>query len=166
MNVCMDPRDDLAAHVAAMRAFAMSLTRHLPTADDLVHDTLVRAWAEFDRYAPGTSMRAWLFGMLRRQHFAQRAVTVSPDRPAPAEDFDTAFDRLSDEEREALVLIGAEGFSIAEAADLIGVSGAALRQRIDRARTRLGAAMGLDDTPSPALSAAMTAPPSNPSPTA
>jgi RNA polymerase sigma-70 factor (ECF subfamily) len=48
-----------------MRAFAISLTRDLTAADDLVQDTVVKAWSNFDRFAAGSNMRAWLFTILR-----------------------------------------------------------------------------------------------------
>lgn len=56
-----DPRDEIVEHLSAMRAFAVSLTRNSATADDLVQDTLVKAWSNIDKFQAGTNMRAWLF---------------------------------------------------------------------------------------------------------
>ena len=54
-----DPRDELVEHLPALRAFALSLTRNGATADDMVQDTVVKAWTNIDKFQPGTNMRAW-----------------------------------------------------------------------------------------------------------
>lgn len=67
-----DPRDELPDHLATLRAFAISLTRNLAEADDLVQDTVVKAWSNFDRFQPGTDLRAWLFTILRNTFYSDR----------------------------------------------------------------------------------------------
>ena len=67
-----DPRDELVEHLGAMRAFAISLTRNTATADDLVQDTLVKAWTNFDKFEQGSNMRAWLFTILRNTYYSLR----------------------------------------------------------------------------------------------
>lgn len=59
------PRDELVDHLPALRAFALSLTREGASADDLVQDTIVKAWTNMDKFQPGTNLRAWLFTILR-----------------------------------------------------------------------------------------------------
>ena len=66
MTISADPRDELLMHLGALRAFAISLTRNLASADDLVQDTIVKAWTQIDKFAVGTNLRAWLFTILRR----------------------------------------------------------------------------------------------------
>lgn len=53
-----DPRDELVDHLGAMRAFAISLTRNTAMADDLVQDTLVKAWTNIEKFEEGSNMRA------------------------------------------------------------------------------------------------------------
>ena len=150
-----DPRDEIVDHLAAMRAFALSLTRNATTADDLVQDTIVRAWTSFDRFAPGTNLRAWLFTILRNLFYSgrRRAVREVPDpdglfsanlaeKPAhdgrlALRDFAAAFSLLPVEQREALILVGASGFSYEEAAETCGVAVGTIKSRANRGRKRL-----------------------------
>lgn len=161
-----DPRDEIVTHLGAMRAFAMSLTRNSATADDLVQDTLVKAWTNIDKFEVGTNMRAWLFTILRNTFYSmlrkrKREVAdvdnvfsgMLAEKPAhdgrlQMRDFDSAFSQLNDEQREALVLVGAEGFSYEEAADMTGVAMGTVKSRVNRARARLAELMGLDENES------------------
>ncbi len=68
----IDPRDDLPNHLPALRAFAISLTGNVALADDMVQDTIVKAWTHIDSYKPGTNMRAWLFTILRNTFYSHR----------------------------------------------------------------------------------------------
>ena len=65
-----DPRDEVVEHLAPMRAFAMSLTRDAAAADDLVQDSILKAWKNFDKFAEGTNLRAWLFTILRNTFYS------------------------------------------------------------------------------------------------
>tara|TARA_R110000822_G_scaffold53474_2_gene137946 strand:+ start:638 stop:940 length:303 start_codon:yes stop_codon:yes gene_type:complete len=67
-----DPRDQLVEHLPAMRAFAISLTRNGAVADDMVQDTLVKAWTNIEKFEVGTNMRAWLFTILRNTYYSSR----------------------------------------------------------------------------------------------
>lgn len=134
-----DPRDELVEHLGAMRAFAISLTRNTATADDLVQDTLVKAWTNFDKFEQGSNMRAWLFTILRNTYYSLRrkrrrevedadgvmaeSLSQKPDHDGRLNmrDFNVAFEQLNDEQREALILVGAGGFSYEEAAETCGV---------------------------------------------
>ena len=66
------PRDQLVEHLPAMRAFAISLTRNNAMADDMVQDTVVKAWTNIEKYQDGTNMRAWLFTILRNTYYSNR----------------------------------------------------------------------------------------------
>ena len=68
----VDPRDELVEHLPAMRAFAISLTRNGSLADDMVQDTLVKAWTNIEKFEVGTNMRAWLFTILRNTYYSSR----------------------------------------------------------------------------------------------
>ena len=105
----------------------MSLCRNSAQADDLVQDTVVKAWTKFDKFQQGTNLRAWLFTILRNTFYsgrrkAQREVAdvdgvfsanlaSKPDHDGrlALKDFEAAFAKLPDEQREALVLVGASG---------------------------------------------------------
>ncbi len=149
-----------------MRAFALSLTRNSALADDIVQDSLVKAWSKIDTFQPGTNMRAWLFTILRNTYYshfrkARREVSDSdgtmsaqlsqkPDHDGRLQmrDFNTAFSTLKAEQREALTLVGAEGFSYEEAAETCGVAVGTIKSRVNRGRARLAELMGLDENES------------------
>jgi RNA polymerase sigma-70 factor (ECF subfamily) len=156
-----DPREELVDHLPALRAFAVSLTRDGVAADDLVQDAVVKAWKNIGRFQPGTNLRAWLFTILRNTFYsdrrkAKREVSDSDGALAaslsekPRHDgvlafgnFLTAFEKLPVEQREALVLVGASGFSYEEAAETCGVAIGTVKSRVNRARARLVELLGL-----------------------
>ncbi|MGR3501847.1 RNA polymerase sigma factor [Pseudaestuariivita sp.] len=158
-----DPRDELVTHLGAMRAFAMSLTRNSATADDLVQDTLVKAWTNIEKFEVGTNMRAWLFTILRNTYYSmlrkrRREVAdvddtlagLMAEKPAhdgrlQMRDFEGAFAQLTPEQREALVLVGAEGFSYEDAAAMTDVAVGTVKSRVNRARARLAELMHLSE---------------------
>lgn len=163
MNTTPDPKEELVEHLPAMRAFAMSLTRNSAAADDLVQDAVVKAWSNFDRFKPGTNLRAWLFTILRNTYYSlyrkRKREVEDPDgimagklseKPAhdghlAMADFRAAFAQLTDEQREVLILVGAEGFSYEDAAEMCGCAIGTIKSRTNRARTRLAELMHLDD---------------------
>lgn len=150
-----DPREELVEHLGAMRAFAVSLTRNSAAADDLVQDTLVKAWSNIDKFEVGTNMRAWLFTILRNTFYSLRrkrkrevedgegglaaGLAQKPDHDGRLQmrEFGEAFELLPDEQREALILVGAGGFSYEEAAGMCGVRVGTIKSRVNRARSRL-----------------------------
>ncbi len=156
-----DPRDDLVGHLPSLRAFAMSLTRNRSSADDLVQDTVVKAWTNIDKFTVGTNLQAWLFTILRNTYYSSmrkhrrevadpdgihaQGLFVKPDHDGKLAyaDFQRAFDQLSPEHREVLTLVGASGFSCEEAANMIGVAVGTVKSRSSRARKRLSELMGL-----------------------
>ena len=160
---CADPRDELVDHLPALRAFALSLTRDGSSADDLVQDTIVKAWTHIDKFQPGTNLRAWLFTILRNTfysarrktrrevsdsdgiHAARLATRPEHDGRLALSDFRAAFEHLPDEQREALILVGASGFSYEEAASMTGVAVGTVKSRANRGRRRLAELLHLED---------------------
>jgi len=156
-----DPRDQLADHLPSLRAFAISLTRNMASADDLVQDTVVKAWTNIDKFEAGTNLQAWLFTILRNTFYSDRrklrrevadpdgihaeSLFVRPDHDGKLAftEFRRAFDQLTPEHREVLVLVGASGFSCDEAAKMMGVASGTVKSRASRARKRLADLMGL-----------------------
>src|SRR6187455_282628 len=165
-------RDALLAAVPSLRAFAISLSGQVDRADDLVQDTLLRALAHIDRFERGTNLNAWLFTILRNlfhsEYRKRRREVEDPDgsyagrlRVHPEqgarldfEDFRTALAKLPHDQREALLLVGASGFSYEEAAAICGCAVGTIKSRVNRARTRLAELLhvnsaedfGLDET--------------------
>lgn len=148
-------RDDLVAAIPNMRAFAISLCGNRDHADDLVQEALVKAWNHLDSFEEGTNLKAWLFTILRNAYFSElrktrREVSDSQGQLAaslsvPAEqhghldllDLNRALSKLPPDQREALILVGAEGFSYEDAASISGCAVGTVKSRVNRARSRL-----------------------------
>ena len=163
MMPALDPREEIVEHLQALRAFAISLTRNPTLADDIVQDTLVKAWSNFDSFQPGTKMRAWLFTILRNNyyshhrkygrevedvdgaHAARLAVNPNHDGKLMLDEVLAAFDQISVEQREVLLLVGASGFTYDEAAEMCGVSLGTIKSRMNRGRTALSKLLGYGD---------------------
>ena len=159
----LDPREELVEHLPAMRAFALSLTRNRAAADDLVQDAVVKAWQNIEKFEPGTNLRAWLFTILRNLFYSARrkskrevqdsdgamvaTLSEKPDHDGrlALADFERAFVQLTDEQREALVLVGASGFSYEEAAEMCGCAMGTIKSRVNRGRARLVEILQLSD---------------------
>ena len=157
------PRDELVTHLPALRAFALSLTKNSSTSDDMVQDTVVKAWTNIEKFQVGTNMRAWLFTILRNTYYSNRrkskrevadvdgafasTLSVKPDHDGRLQlsDFKRAFETLPDEQREALVLVGASGFSYEEAASMTGVPVGTVKSRANRGRAKLAKLLGLNE---------------------
>jgi RNA polymerase sigma-70 factor (ECF subfamily) len=158
-----DPKEELVTHLSALRAFALSLTRNRATADDMMQDTVLKAWTNMDKFQPGTNMRAWLFTILRNNYYSSRrklnrevadidnafsdTLSVKPDHDGRLQmmDFKVAFEQLADEHREALILVGASGFSYDDAAQMCGVATGTMKSRVNRARAKLTEMLQLED---------------------
>lgn len=169
-----NPRQEIVEHLASLRAFAMSLCRNTATADDLVQETIVKAWANIDKFESGTNMRAWLFTILRNTYYSlhrKRSREVADvdgeftarlsEKPAhdgrlALRDFRAAFQHLPDEQREALLLVGASGFSYEEAADMCGCAVGTIKSRANRGRQKLAQLLHLADGETPDIVDAST----------
>jgi len=154
----LDPelRQAMLAAVPSLRAFAISLCGNVDRADDLVQEALLRALTNIESFEPGTNMPAWLFTILRNQfrsEYRKRRREVEdangkyaenlkslPEQPGHIEfaEFREALGQLPSDQREALILIGASGFSYEEAAKICGCAVGTIKSRVNRARTRLG----------------------------
>jgi RNA polymerase sigma-70 factor (ECF subfamily) len=161
----IDPslRDMILSAVPSLRAFAISLSGNVDRADDLVQETLLRALANIDSFQPGTNMSAWLFTILRnlfRSEYRKRRREVEdsdgsyaetlksqPEQTARVEfqEFRNALAKLPSDQREALILVGASGFSYEEAAEICGCAVGTIKSRVNRARTRLGQLLSIED---------------------
>src|SRR5579872_1779930 len=150
-----DFKTELLALIPFLRAFARSLTGNQEGADDLAQETLVKAWQARNMFAPGTNLKAWLFTILRNQFYsdrrrawrqapwdqdaAERIPGSSAEQSWAAELSDTAraLSQLSDEQREALILVGAGGFSYEDAAAICHCAVGTVKSRVARARKAL-----------------------------
>jgi RNA polymerase sigma-70 factor (ECF subfamily) len=151
-------KDELGAQIPRLRAFAVSLCGSVTLADDLVQEALLRAWANSEKFQPGTNLRAWLCTILRNVFYSQyrkrsrevqdsdglfsRAIAVAGNQESHLDlaDLRTALAKLPAEQRE-----GASGVSYKEAAVTCGVGIGTIKSRASRARAKLSELMGLDD---------------------
>ena len=155
-------KTSLMAELPSLRAFAISLTGSHDRADDLVQETVMKAWAAHASFTEGTSLRAWLFTIMRNTFFSQyrksRREVQDVDGEAAGRlvsiptqhghldlaDFRTALEQLVPDQREALILIGASGFSYEEAAEICGCAVGTVKSRVNRARQRLMQLLSID----------------------
>ncbi|MGV1014031.1 MAG: sigma-70 family RNA polymerase sigma factor [Methyloceanibacter sp.] len=144
-----------------LRAFAVSLCGDRERADDLVQETLFKAWNHLDSFKEGTNLKAWLFTILRNTYFSERRkrkrevedtdgsyaarLSTQPEQHGhmDMQDFRAVLVRLPDDQREALILVGAAGFSYEEAAVISGCAVGTIKSRVNRARNRLADMLGL-----------------------
>ncbi|WP_262273522.1 sigma-70 family RNA polymerase sigma factor [Microvirga yunnanensis] len=152
----------MLAAIPHLRAFAISLSGNIERADDLVQVALLRGLENLDKFLPGTSMQAWLFTILRNQFHTDyrrrrrevedpdgvmaQQLAVMPEQGSRLDfrDLQVALTKLSVEQREALLLVSAEGVSYEEAAQICGVSIGTIKSRVSRARNRLAELLELD----------------------
>ena len=155
-------RDDILASVPSLRAFAISLSGNGDRADDLVQETLLRALANIDSFQPGSNLAAWLFTILRnlfRSDYRKRRREVEDAdgsyaktlKTQPAqnahlefEEFRAALEKLPQDQREALILVGASGFSYEDAAAICGCAVGTIKSRVNRARSKLSPLLYVD----------------------
>lgn len=166
--------DDILACLPHLRAFARSLTGNRDRADDLVQDAVLRALSAASQFMPGTNFKAWIFTILRNLYFNEfrrnralmrplEAADLETHATAPAQqaglefdDFRRAFNTLPAEQREALVLVGADGFRYEEAAAICGCPIGTIKSRVARARGEIEKLLGVGgrETPASDLAAA------------
>jgi RNA polymerase sigma-70 factor (ECF subfamily) len=156
-------RHSLLEAIPRLRAFAISLTGNGDHADDLVQETIVRGLGNLDKFEAGTNLQAWLFTILRNQFYTsmrrRKREVEDPDDimagslPTPPEqhgslelqDLNLALKKLPLEQREVLLLIGAEGLSYEEAAQICGAKIGTIKSRVNRARARLAELLCLQE---------------------
>ena len=185
MNAAPKPRsaeDDqafktgLVQLIPHLRAFARTLTGDPTAADDLAQDAMMKAWDARNSFQLGTNMKAWTFMILRNQFYsdkrrswrqiqldqeaAERTLVAIDDPSAPLalDELRRAMLVLPEEQREALVLIGAGGFAYEEAAEICGCAVGTVKSRVSRARRALQATLedGRYDTDGRAAGEAMS----------
>ena len=157
-------RAQLLALLPNLRAFGISLCGSADLAHDLVQDTLVKAWDNIGSFQEGTNLRAWLFTILRNTYFShyrkrrrefedrdgsramELAVLPTQQAHIDLQDFRRALDLLPPEQREALVLVGAAGFSYEDAASISGCAVGTIKSRVNRARVRLVQLLAITST--------------------
>lgn len=150
----MTPGEAIAAEIPRLRRYARALLGDRAAADDLVQDCLERALARAEGWREGDSPRNWLFTILhnlhvdnvrrsgrRPRHVALEAADREPDGasddPSVAMDIGAALQRLSDEQRQAVLMVGLEGLSYAQTAEVLGVPIGTVMSRLARGRERL-----------------------------
>ena len=150
-------KTELTGLIPQMRAFARSLCRDATAADDLAQDALLKAWNNRSSYQAGTNMKAWTFMILRNQFYSDkrrswRSTQLDPEvaertlvavsNPIASLELDEvrrALAKLPEDQREALILIGAGGLSYEEVSEICGCAIGTIKSRVSRARNRLAA---------------------------
>ena len=150
---------DLVAAIPNLRAFAISLCGNIHTGNDLVQETMLKAWSRRTKYQEGTHFKSWLFTILRNTYFsdfrrgkrevhdvdgiAAANLSTHPEQSGHMDmlDFQKSLAQLSDDQREALILVAAEGFSYDETAEICGCAVGTIKSRVNRARIRLAELM-------------------------
>lgn len=148
-------KKQLAQVIPHLRAFGRSLSGSRDLADDLVQETLLKAWGARLRFQAGTNMRAWTFIILRNLYLSQMrrarfkgewddlvadrilAAPASQDRHVELGDMQRALLHLPQPQREALILVGAGGFAYEEAAEICQVAVGTIKSRVARGRVAL-----------------------------
>ncbi|MCW8087195.1 sigma-70 family RNA polymerase sigma factor [Sabulicella glaciei] len=151
-------RPELPRLLPALRAYGRTLARSAAAADDLVQETILRALRAETQFEPGTELRAWLFTILRNVWLGQarkagrerRALEAQrPEESRPASQGDRleldelarAMAELPLAQREALMLVGVQGMTTAQVAEVVGVAEGTIKARVSRARSALRAAL-------------------------
>jgi RNA polymerase sigma-70 factor (ECF subfamily) len=153
--------DGIMSSLSSLRSFAISLTHDVHRAEDLVQETVLKAISRQESFEAGSNLQAWLFTILRNLFFSahrktQREVEDAdgsyaasmisvPDQEDKivVQDLHAALAKLPQEQREAILLVGAEGMAYEEAAEALGVKVGTIKSRVNRARNRLAEMMGL-----------------------
>lgn len=148
-------RRELLGVLPHLRAFARGLCGRPDFADDLVQEATIKAWVARERYTPGTNMRAWTFAILRNHYLSElrrsrrqtdldegaveRMLVMDADQEGPLHlsDMEDALQKLAPERREAVLLVGASGFSYEDAAAIAGCPIGTMKSRVARARADL-----------------------------
>ena len=145
-------KTELAELIPHLRAFARSLCGNATAADDLAQEAMLKAWKARESYQAGTNLKAWCFTILRNLFYSEKrrswrrqqldpevaeATLVASDNPASALDLLSlrhALDELPEDQREALILVGAGGLSYEETAEICECAIGTIKSRVSRAR--------------------------------
>jgi RNA polymerase sigma-70 factor, ECF subfamily len=150
---------ELIALIPHLRAFARSLCGDATAADDLAQEAVAKAWASRTSFQLGTNMKAWTFMILRNQFYSEKrrswrqsqldqeaaertlVAVDDPEAPVALDELRQALKTLPEEQREALILVGAGGFAYEEAAEICGCAVGTVKSRVSRARRALAATL-------------------------
>ena len=150
---------ELVLLIPNLRAFARTLTGDPTAADDLAQDAMMKAWDARASYQMGTNMKAWTFMILRNQFYSEKrrswrqsqldqeaaertlVAVDDPEAPVALDELRQALKTLPEEQREALILVGAGGFGYEEAAEICGCAVGTVKSRVSRARRALQATL-------------------------
>lgn len=146
--------EQVVEHIPRLRRYARALVGDRYAADDLVQDTLERAWNKFHLWRPGSDLRAWLFSIMHnvfvnqvrsKRNEVEKTMEEMPVVPARATqsdaleiaDVERALRTLPDDQREVLLLIAVEGMSYEEASNALSIPIGTVMSRLSRGRERL-----------------------------
>jgi RNA polymerase sigma-70 factor (ECF subfamily) len=150
---------ELVTLIPHLRAFARTLTGDATAADDLAQDAMMKAWDARASYQMGTNMKAWTFMILRNQFYSEKrrswrqsqldqeaaertlVAVDDPEAPVALDELRQALNTLPEEQREALILVGAGGFAYEEAAEICQCAVGTVKSRVSRARKALQATL-------------------------
>lgn len=150
---------ELVQLIPHLRAFARTLTGDPTAADDLAQDAMMKAWDARASYQMGTNMKAWTFMILRNQFYSEKrrswrstqldqeaaertlVAVDDPEAPVALDELRQALNTLPEEQREALILVGAGGFAYEEAAEICNCAVGTVKSRVSRARKALQATL-------------------------
>ena len=156
-------KEELTALIPHLRAFSRSLCGNATLADDVAQDALLKAWNARERYIPGSNLKAWTFTILRNQFYsikrrswratsleqevAEQTILANSDaeQSVHLNELRRGLDMLKDDQREAIILIGASGLSYEEAAEICGCAVGTVKSRVSRARKSLETIMNSGD---------------------
>lgn len=149
-------REEIVQAIPALRLFARSFHKEADRADDLVQETLMKAYASLHQFTPGTKLKSWLFTIMRNAHntnykrrvreatgfegdVGDQAIPVAPTQEwtLRGHELQHALHRLAPEFREALMLVCVMGSSYEEAAEAMGCPLGTIRSRVNRGRQYL-----------------------------
>jgi RNA polymerase sigma-70 factor (ECF subfamily) len=148
-------KDQLQEVIPHLRAFGRGLSGNRDTTDDLVQETMLKAWTARSRFQAGTNFKAWSFTILRNIYFSQTrrkrfvgewndlvadrvlAAPAGQDKTVELRDLMRALEQISTDQREAIILVAAAGMSYEEVAEVTGVMLGTVKSRVSRARLAL-----------------------------
>ncbi|WP_312815038.1 sigma-70 family RNA polymerase sigma factor [Brevundimonas sp.] len=152
-------KKELVGLIPHIRAFARTLTGDPTAADDLAQEAMMKAWDARASYQMGTNMKAWTFMILRNQFYSEKRrswrstqldqeaaertliAVDDPEAPVALDELRQALKTLPEEQREALILVGAGGFAYEEAAEICQCAVGTVKSRVSRARKALQTAL-------------------------
>jgi RNA polymerase sigma-70 factor (ECF subfamily) len=152
-------KKELTELIPHLRAFSRSLCGNATLADDVAQDAMLKAWKSRDKFKPGSNLKAWTFTILRNQFYsikrrswratsldqevAEQTIVANSDQEKSVQlnELRRGLDSLKEDQREALILVGASGLSYEEAAEICDCAVGTIKSRVSRARKALETVM-------------------------